>query len=473
MEQDAMQNILTKPAVFAGLLFFMAVASATYYFTADTVDSTSAPIAENNVEAENIEPILITETEVKKNFDKEEKNPYEVAEAALDGGKPGERLRSVLMLRGQFTKEAVRLLTQFLNDQDISIVEEAMDALAYIGVNGGLQAEVFAVLKEKAQDPTFNRRGTALVTASIVMKAEAELVLNLIDGFIAPDEEHMNLFAARALNYIEDPKALPLVEKLLSMSRDNDVARNCFHMAARLNTPEAAALLAAYVNSNDPYLQKHAVHALGLNTSPVYQQMLADAIASGAMRHDSIGYLAVTESAADVFGNAMTNPKMSKKDKLSLLKDIGENTTKSPKEESRTDIFNKAVKPLLLSNDPDLVKAAMEASSDMRADRDEVIDNTVKALDESNDAELYKIAMGVLEEYMVPRKADAFEPMYYHEDEYVRRMAFFLSEGFLDAESDAHFNMVKELNAATEDDVLKASTETTLKNKFKDKYNGS
>lgn len=462
-----MQNILTKPAVFAGLLFILAVASATYYFSAESVDSTIQPIAENTAEqAENTEePILITEIEVKKNFEAEEKDPYKLAEAALDGGLPGERLRSVLMLRGQFTKESVRLLSQFLNDQDISIVEETMDALAYVGINGGLQAEVFAILKEKALDPAFMRRGTALVTASIVMKGQPDEVLPLIDGFIAADEEDMNLFAARALNYIDDPKALPMVQKLLSVSRDNDVARNCFHMAARMNSPEAAALLASYVNSDDPYLQKHAVHALGLNNSDVYKKMLADAISTGTMRHDSIGYLAVTESAADVFGNAMSNPATSKETKLSLLKDIGEYTTNSPKEEWRNEILEKAIKPALNSGDPELIKQGLGALEDARAGIDEGAQAAAEHTG-SNDPELVKAALNALVPYMHPRNAKLFEPMFYNEDQYIRRFSFSVAQGFMQQNNPEHKEMIENALKNSDDPFIKEHAQKLLDNTF-------
>ena len=99
-----------------------------------------------------------------------ELNLVDSAREALADPNVSARMRAIFSLRSESSEEAVKVLSAFLNDKDMEVVSEAIDALGYIGLNSELKDLVYVLLEEKAGDKGFPARGSALIIAAMFGK---------------------------------------------------------------------------------------------------------------------------------------------------------------------------------------------------------------------------------------------------------------------------------------------------------------
>ncbi|MCK5543724.1 MAG: HEAT repeat domain-containing protein, partial [Desulfobulbaceae bacterium] len=281
------------------------------------------------------------------------------------------RMNAILSLRDESSEEAVKVLSAFLNDTDMDVVSEAIDALGYIGLNSELKDLVYDLLEEKARDKDFPARGSALITAAMFGKHDR--ILPVISEYISRKDDKGNLFASRALSFVRGrPESIPYLQRLLRESENPEVHENALHLLSGIDTPEALALLKDHLLSPDRNDQHNTTWALSLKNKPEYNTILTEAVASRKLGKESLSVLARSPSAPRVFGEVLQRGNVEKEVKISLLKILAGNTINAPSEEIRSDVVS-AVAPLLDSPDPDLEIEAIKTLGEVRGDLDVTI----------------------------------------------------------------------------------------------------
>ena len=372
---------------------------------------------------------------------------------AIDSTSAG--IQQILGLRGYPTEESVALLSRFIESEDPAVLSEAIDALGSIALgNEDLKEQIFFILASKALAPDFPQRGNALVTAAMI--GDEEKLLPLIEEFIAEPNEESIALASRALAFVATPKCVPLLNRIVKTAADLKTQKNALAVLFEINTPEAIAVITETLDSPSEETQAAAVWALTRSNDSQNNELLSNAMLEGHLSDESLGVLARSSSASDVFGNALLSDSVTADKKISLLNVLAANTVKSPG--SIRSSVAKSLLPLIDSSDPELQKTAIDTLSKVGAKENmaEVLEPTLH----SDDFLVQETALYAYAQYTTPETYKPLKELWYNENEKIRRTAFFLASMFVN-ESD-----MEDLQEATEHEDKFISKQAGISIKF-------
>ncbi|MDY6950750.1 MAG: HEAT repeat domain-containing protein [Thermodesulfobacteriota bacterium] len=350
------------------------------------------------------------------------------AERALSNEQVSQRVQAVLDLRKHAGAEAVHLLANFLDDKDEVVVSEAIDSLGSIGLNSDRGDAVYDILEEKAKDKGFAFRGQALITAAMIGK---DRLLPVVSDYIYDENDSGRDSAVRALSLIASPACVHYIDVLLHKSDDSEIRRNSFNALAKIDSPEALALLQKYMGSSNDEDQAASALALSTLNRADVNQGLADAIQTNQLETSTIRALARSPGAPSIFGDLLQREGFDKAQKASLLKTIAKHSTSYGSMERRGEL-KEAVEPLLSSTDPLIQKDAIRAIAGIGAEGTDVA--LMGTLD-SKDANIRQETVSALVGYVTPTNYKELLPVIWDEDQETRRIAFMCVQQFL-GESD-------------------------------------
>lgn len=368
------------------------------------------------------------------------------------------RVQAVMKLRKQFSRETVDLLARFLNDKESVVVSEAIDTLGFIALNSEFTDLIYDLLEEKARDKSFASRGEALITAA--MLGNDSRILPVISEYAAEKDEYGEIFAARALSFVSDPAAVPILKSLVTKTGDPEIMRIASDNLMRLDPTEAVSLLSEPALSSDADKQAIIARAIAQRNIYEYNDALVDGMASGNFGKKTISAIAQSRSAADVFGEVLQRGDIDKEDKIAWLGILGESGLSAPGR-SRADIVD-AITPLLDSGDQDIEVATLKTMGNLGGDEA----TGAEAVSEKFDSESVFVrgeALKAFIPYCTPRTYKPLLDLYWDKDQQIRRTAFFLSEQFLN-ESDRE---VLEKATTSEDELISKHAKIMMKNIFR------
>jgi HEAT repeat protein len=363
-------------------------------------------------------------------------------------------IETILSLRKQATEESVARLATFLDGDDPALLSEAIDALGTIALGDDeLKEEIFRILAEKARDPDFTQKGSALVTAAMI--GDGEKLLPLIAEFIAEPYEESKAMAARALSFAATPESVSLLDDIVKTSQDPKTQKNALAILSTIDTPEAFQILAQSLDAPAEETQAAGVWALSRQNDPRQNELLANALLEGKLSGAALAVLAQSPAASEIYGSTLQNEAIPKEDKINMLSILATNTVNASG--SVRSSVAASVLPLLDSSDPEIQKAAIDTLKDVGAK-----ENLAEALEpklHSSDILVQEAALYAFAQYATPDTYKPLKELWYSEDEKIRRTAFFFSSIFVD-ESD-----LADLQKATEheDQFISQQAEISIK----------
>ena len=349
------------------------------------------------------------------------------AEAALNDPQLHVRVETVLALRDKLTRESVELLARFLRDGSGVVVNEALDALGYIGLNSDLKRFVYEILAEMASDRTYLFRGQALLTAT--MLSEDDRILAVVSDFVSAGDDMEKLLAARSMSFIASPACLPLIKELLALTDDPAVQRSAVNTLARIDNPETLEMIQELLLTGDPTLQKSCAWALSRSANDEYQKILSTAVAGGDIAGDSLDLLAASPAAAAIFGDLLGSADIPKDEKIEWINGLGRNAA------SAAGSTRKEISALLgeslqdETDDLEIQAALLEALAQVGPTQDQT-----ELIEANLDSDSFLVQGAALNTYLALCSPDNYKKLldlYWDDDPQIRRTAFFFSEQFL------------------------------------------
>lgn len=362
------------------------------------------------------------------------------AEAALADPDTYKRVKAVHSLRGEFSPEAVALLSKYLDDPEATVVTAAINTLGVIGVgteNEVLKKLVLDALLEEAKDKTSSFRGSALITGA--MLGENERTFQLIGEYIAEDGDDGKGFAVRALSFIKSPMIVPYLSEIMNKTKDDEVLRNATAILAKIETPEAMALLSERLNSRREGDQVTGAWALSIKNNADSNAMLVEAVSGNKLSESALSVIATSAAGPAVF-RGVFDLNLPKEDKLYALGVISEYANGASG--SVRNQMAEVIKPMIKSEDTELKLAAIEAMGKVGAKTDQA--PTLAEEFNSSDFMVRGAALEAFIPYCTQSSYKELTKLWYDEDEKIRRTAFYLSQIFL--------------NKSDLDDLKKATT---------------
>ena len=362
-----------------------------------------------------------------------------------------ELLAALDAYRRQPDAEAIQALVAYLDNDNPIVAAEAINVLGYIAFHTDGRDAVLQILRERAADPAYPLRGSALYMAAVVGKDE---VLPVVAGYVtvseAEDPEGAYDAASRALAAIRSPACLPLIGQLLSRTTEPAIRRNCFDTLASIGTPEAQALLKEEVANAREEDQVAAAAALARSTDLDAAEFLSESIAASRLSQEAIETLAISNTAADIFSRLLTSDSLPDERKIDLLDTLAEQSVEGnaqqradmtvlmatlAEQSDSTEVRIRALKvigelgeedapqliePYLQTENPAVRKAAF--SSFVGYTNPLNYDILFDLLWEE-DQEMRRTAMTALEPFVLPEDIDVLEKAAQHPDEFIRRRA--------------------------------------------------
>ncbi len=260
---------------------------------------TAAPSQKDSLKPENPEPRLLDDKEI----------------AAI--------LTQIEDLKNNPSAEGIKILSGYLNLQDPDVVQEVMNALAYIGTETGLDDMVFKLLEEKAGDDQYPHRGYALLTAARVGKDKLlPLVSEYISEYESSGNDNFSRYASRALSLIGTPACIPFLNSLIEQTDDKNIHRNSLEALGRLATPEAVTILRRYLFAADVQDQAASARIFARANNPEYNTLLADGIKNKKFQQETISVILSGKAAPGIVDSLINNNEIDKDTKNDLLKNI-------------------------------------------------------------------------------------------------------------------------------------------------------
>lgn len=336
-----------------------------------------------------------------------------------------EKMRVVRELRESFSRGTVLKLASFLDDTEESVAQEALDSLGYIGLNSDLKQMIVDILIKKTMDDGYFHRGAALLTAATL--DDGKQVLPVIEMFASSDDEGDATYAIRAMSLLQSEDSVSIIAGMLGNLRSPDDISNAFAVLARINTPEAVAILDKNLYSSEQVLQEQSVWALSLAKSGNNVEYLVKAIASDSLTAQSLAVLAKSQAGPAVFGSILQRQDMAADKIIELLEIMEEHTMLAPGA-TRSEAAE-IIGSLFDSPNPDLQIAAIRALGKIGAPLDKSSLLIPKL--QSDNTQIQAEALSAFVQYCTP---DTYKPLldlFWHEDEKIRRTAFLISSPFL------------------------------------------
>ncbi|WP_320044827.1 HEAT repeat domain-containing protein [uncultured Desulfobacter sp.] len=367
-----------------------------------------------------------------------EKIPTEdqVQIAATEETRPDElndtdRFNDVLRLRNQPSEKTIQLLVNYLYDENIDIVAEAMDALAYVGMNSKFKEMVFDILKQKASDKDYPARGNALIAAARFDMDEQ--FLSILPGFLIEKgdqgEEDMTL-ALRALSFVKSPDLFPYLNQIIDQSQNQQNQKMAYGIMARYDSVESNQFLEDMLGSSNDENQKNSTWALSRANKPEQNLILEDALTQQQLKKESVALVAASPSAAEVFGNILNNDAIETDQKLYYLDVIAANTVNAGLKVR--DDMKDALEPLLDSDNRELKLEAIRTLGKVGGD----IEDTANLLEpelQSSDQEIKEQAFFSYSSYVSRKTYKPLLDLLWDDNEKIRRGAIAMAANYIDS----------------------------------------
>jgi HEAT repeat protein len=338
----------------------------------------------------------------------------------------GIKIQEIYSLREQYSIESIEKLQTFLNDSERAVVTEAIDALGVIGMDNRFRDLVFTVLTEKAADTAYSARGDALIVACMLGKDDE--IMPYIAQFIEEDMDETLEVAVRAMAFVENPDCVIYLDMIVNRSTDPQTLQNSFNLLAKIGTPEAMTIIQDNINSEYQEIQNASVWALSRKPDDASNEILSNALADNTLKNDAASIIATSNSAADVFGNVLYRDDVLNEQKINMLNILANNTINASGN-TRNRVAEMLL-PLLNSPDSKVEKAAIETLGKVGGSKNEVAENLAEKF-ESDSFLVQKSALEAFIQYANPETYKPLKKLWDHEDEKMRRTAFFFSEPFL------------------------------------------
>jgi HEAT repeat protein len=283
-------------------------------------------------------------------------------DAASERERVADLLRQCTEIRYHPSSEGVASLATLLDHENKTVVTRAIETLGVIAKDPDYSEMVLKILKQRAGDRHFLQHGLALLTATRIGKGE---MLPVISEYIegnqgnAPARYQDYAYALKALSYIATPECLAYVQSLLARDLDGRTRGYCFMTLAKIDTPEAVAILEENAFSAKKEDQLTSVMALSTLNRPEVNASLAKGIQENRFDETTILTLTDSPSARDIFGQLMTSNETSKEMKIKLMENLSQyaETRSGDVRESMT----AAIAPLLEAEDTEIRKSAVRA----------------------------------------------------------------------------------------------------------------
>ena len=364
----------------------------------------------------------------------------------------GEKIQEIIELRLEASAKSVEILGDYLNDGEYVVADEAIDALGFIAKqNPALKTRVFEFLSAKALDRSYPSRNAAIVTAAMI--GEEQEVLPILADLVAEGYDESRSMAVRALSFVATPASVPLLTQIVLDSFDPETRREAYYLLAKVGSPEALQVL--HESIYEPDFQAAGVWALSRQSGDQTDYMISQAVINRELNSQSLAILAKSPAAPAVYGEVFQNSSVSTQDKISLLNSIAANGDKAAG--SVRNGIAQALLPLMDSSDPELAQAAIQAAGKLGVRED--VPEKLKPKLESDSFLVQEAALQAYAQYTSPDNYKPLKNLWYHEDEKMRRTAFFLSTPFLN-ESD-----MEDLQKASEhkDEFISKQSKTMIK----------
>jgi len=391
------------------------------------------------------------------------------AEVALTDPNLATRIDTVLDLRFQLTRESVELLARFINDSSDVVATEAIDALGYIASHSDMREMIYEILTQKALDKNYMFRGHALTTATVL--SDGDQILAVISDFANSPDGDDHVLAARTLSYLHTPACLPIIQSLLEVTDSEDVMRQAAIALARIGTPEAQEMLSAGLVSGDEQWQNYSTWALTRKADAEGVAELADALADDLLNTKAVDIVAGSPASAGVFGELLSRSDIDTDAKIDWLASIAKNARAAPGS-TRNELASMLAKQVSQqSTNPQgqkeeaLTAAILDAAAASSGNQlNEELEKEVKDKLNSTSFLVQEAALGAFVQLCTPANYKELLPLYWDEDEKIRRTAFFFSEQFLNDQED-----IETLKKAREheDEMIARSADVLLRNVFR------
>ncbi len=450
MGNNSMKNL----GIFCILLVVLGTA---VYFLSTTGNGKEKKLTSESTVSQSQEQVGVESSPpVAENGALEDELPQD-AQAVLNDPNPGERIKAILGLRKIKTEASVRALEQFLNDKDNAVVEEAIDALLYIGTESEeLKGRVFEILVTKAQDEEFGSRDEALVGAARL--GFDNQILPVIQSFIEKQDENgseeFRLAAARALTFVSTDAGIDYAVKLVELSDDPSINRIAYNIFSKSDSPATLEILRESVHSNDKTKQMNGIWALTRKSNPKFNAIIKEALVENSLGKDALSLIAQSPSAPDVFREIFSTNDVSVDNQLAYLKVLEKHALNAPNDVRRG--LKTTLEPLLNSSDREIEVQAIRTLGRIGGgiDTAEVLRPKFK----SKDIDVRREAVVAYASYATP---DNYKPMLellWDDDKKVRESVLVLSGRFIN-ESD---RAVLEKALKHEDKVVRKQAEAIL-----------
>jgi HEAT repeat protein len=177
-------------------------------------------------------------------------------------------------------------------------------------------------------DDGYFHRGVALLTAATL--DDGKQVLPIIEMYASSGDEEDAIYAIRTMSLLHSEDSVSIINDMLGNLRSPDNIRTAFAVLARINTPEAAAILEKNLYSREQVLQEQSVWALSIAKSGNNVEYLAKAIASDSLTPQSLAVLAESQAGPAVFGSILQRDDMPADKIIKLLEIMEEHTMLAP-----------------------------------------------------------------------------------------------------------------------------------------------
>ncbi|WP_320044823.1 HEAT repeat domain-containing protein [uncultured Desulfobacter sp.] len=345
-----------------------------------------------------------------------------------------DRLYDVLKLRSQPSEETIQRLEGYLNDENMGIVAEAIDALAHVGMSSEFKERVFNILKQKAADKYYPARSNALIAAA--MFGMDEQFLPILSGLLEQKgeqgEEDMAL-ALRSLSFVKSPKFLPYLNQIIAQSQNRQTQKMAYGIMARHDLVESNRFLKEMLGSSNEQKQNNSTWALSRANKPKQNKILEDALTQNLLKKEAVALVASSPCAADVFGNILNNNAIKTDQKLYYLNVIAANTLNAGLKVR--DGMKNALKPLLDSDNRKLKLEAIRTLGKVGGD----VEDTAKLLApelHSSDQEIKEQAFFAYSAYVSRKTYKPLLDLLWDDNEKIRRGAIAIAGNYADV-SDA------------------------------------
>jgi HEAT repeat protein len=269
-----------------------------------------------------------------------------------------DQIRRARDLRSEPSKESIALLKEFMNGNNRTLINSALNSLAFIGCEKEFEETILNLLMDKATDLEFSQRGTALTTLALLTKDER--VFPIIEDFMAQKDstESYIRYATAALGIVATPGCVPYLEQILNQAYTPEVHKMTFQILSRIASPQSTDILSHHLVSGNEQDQIYSAWALSLSDTPRHNTILYQMLSEKQLSQKAIDAIARNSAGAKVMGELLEEETFEVKDKINILKTLDKSLSMTDGT-VRSDIIE-SVEPLLESDNYDIQLHALK-----------------------------------------------------------------------------------------------------------------